>query len=197
MGFLVSLSLIAGLEVSGLTAPLSLPAQDSAGTMKLANVTMPTRVRVGDQELVLNGMALRKKFVVKVYVASLYLPEKTTSADQILQTDGPRYMVMSFVHSVDKGKLCGAWNEGLENNTPDAGEELKTDFKRLCDMMEDIKDGEQMVFTYLPGTGTTVGVRGADRGTIEGKAFADALFRCWIGPKPGPGQDFKKNLLGG
>ena len=28
------------------------------------------------------------------------------------------------------------------------------------------------------------------------KEFADALFKSWIGPKPGPGEGFKKNLMG-
>ena len=30
----------------------------------------------------------------------------------------------------------------------------------------------------------------------QGKTFADALFACWIGPEPGPGEGFKEDLLG-
>jgi len=62
--------------------------------------------------------------------------------------------------------------------------------------MEDIKKEQQFVFTYVPGTGTTVDVAGATKGTIKGKDFADALFKAWIGPNPGPGEGFKKDLLG-
>jgi hypothetical protein len=196
MAFLLPLAVTAGLALNpGSTA--ATPLQDSAGTMTVANVTMPTTVRVGEHEMVLNGMALRKKYVFKVYVASLYLPAKSKSADEILAADAPRYMVMSFVRGVDKGKLCEAWDEGLEKNSPEADQKLKDDFKQLCDWMEDIKSGEQMVFTYEPASGTSVGVRGAEKGTIAGKVFADALFRCWIGPKPAPGEGFKKDLLGG
>jgi hypothetical protein len=196
MAFLLSLTVTAGLALN--PAPTTAaPVQDTAGTMKVANVTMPTTVKVGDYPLVLNGMALRKKYMFKVYVASLYLSAKSNNADEILAADAVRYMVMSFVRSVDKGKLCEAWEEGLEKNSPAADQKLKDDFKQLCDWMEDIKSGEQMVFTYLPGSGTSVGVRGAEKGTIAGKEFADALFRCWIGPKPAPGEGFKKDLLGG
>ncbi len=196
MAFLLSLTLTAGLTLN--PAPTTAaPVQDTAGTMKVANVTMPTTVKVGDYPLVLNGMALRKKMMFKVYVASLYLSAKSKNADEILAADAVRYMVMSFVRNVDKGKLCEAWDEGLANNTPGADQKLKDDFKQLCDWMQDIKSGEQMVFTYLPGGGTSVGVRGAEKGTIDGKDFADALFRCWIGPKPAPGEGFKKDLLGG
>jgi hypothetical protein len=104
--------------------------------------------------------------------------------------------VLQFVHNVDKAKMCNAWNEALENNTPDASTELKAQFETLCSYMEDIKKGEQFVFSYVPGTGTRIGVRGVEKGAIEGKAFADALFKAWIGPHPGPGEGFKKQLLG-
>ena len=92
--------------------------------------------------------------------------------------------------------MCGAWDESLENNSPDASAGLKEQFATLCKYMDDIKDGQQMVFTYLPESGTTIEVNGTGKGTIEGKEFADALFRSWIGPKPGPGEGFKKKLLG-
>jgi len=62
--------------------------------------------------------------------------------------------------------------------------------------MDDIKDGQAFVFTYVPGKGTNVEVAGAAKGSIEGKEFADAMLRCWIGPKPGPGEGFKRSLLG-
>jgi hypothetical protein len=171
-------------------------AQDTAQGVTRAGVTMPLQVQVDGQELVLNGVAVRKKFIVNVYVAGLYLPSKQSSAEQILAADEPRRLVMQFVHDVDKEKLCNAWEEALENNTPEALPELKAQFQTFCGFMDDVKNGERFVFTYLPGKGTVVEVRGNDKGTIEGKAFADALFKSWIGPRPGPGAGFKRALLG-
>ena len=54
-----------------------------AGTLK--GITMPDTIMVEDQTLVLNGMALRKKFIFKVYVAGLYLPQKESDAEKILK----------------------------------------------------------------------------------------------------------------
>lgn len=176
-------------------APIPAP-QDSGASVTRDGVTLPTQMDVDGQALVLNGTATRKKFIVKVYVAGLYLPARETDAERILDADEPRHLVMHFVHDVDKKKMCDAWNEGLEKNTPDATPELKGQFETLCSYMEDIKKGEQFVFTYLPGSGTRVSVKGVEKGTIEGKAFADALFKVWIGPHPGPGEGFKKQLLG-
>lgn len=169
----------------------------SAPDTTVNGVTFTDTVTVAGQSLVLNGVALRKKAIFKVYEAGLYLPAKSSDADAILAADAPRRMVMQFLRDVGKDKMCEAWNEALENNTPDASAELKTDFTTLCSYMDDIKDKQQFVFTYVPGTGTEVSVAGAVKGTIAGKDFADALFKAWIGPKPGPGEGFKKNLLGG
>jgi hypothetical protein len=174
---------------------LSLAAPAAAG--ELAGVEMPDSVQAAGQTLKLNGMAVRKKFFIKVYVAGLYLPAPATSADAVLGADEARRTVMHFVYDVGADSLCEGWQEGLEANTPDASAEVKKQFDTLCSWMQEVEKGQTMVFTYLPGQGTEVEVAGANKGTIEGKAFADALFACWIGPKPGPGEAFKKGLLSG
>ena len=188
----LSLLALGGLAL-GLAAALAPPA--AAG--ELAGVTLPDRETAGGRELALNGMGLRSKLFIKVYVGGLYLPERQTSAERVLEADAPRVMVMHFLYGVSKDQMCDAWNEGLEDNTPNAPAEVERDFQTLCGWMEAIEKGEQMRFTYVPGTGTTVAVKGRDKGTIAGKAFADALLACWIGPDPGPGEGFKKALLGG
>jgi hypothetical protein len=201
----LAVALLLAAAASGAESSPSMPAhapgaaalQDSAGSATLAGVAMPTSRQVGGQDLTLNGMALRKKAVFKVYVAGLYLPAKTSNPEAILATDAPRLLVMHFVRDVDARKICEAWNESLAANTPDASAKLKQHFATLCSWMEDVEDGEQFSFRYVPGEGTTVEVRGREKGTIAGKEFADALFKSWIGPKPGPGEGFKRDLLGG
>lgn len=177
-----------------LVIPTLSPPPLMAGTLK--GVTMSDSIEVEGQKLVLNGMALRKKFIFKVYVAGLYIPQKETDAEKILKADQMRRCVMHWLRSVGKGKINGAWYEGLEDNTPNHSPELKKQFDTMTGMMEDVKEGELIVFTYIPGKGTEVNVKGKVKGVIEGKAFADALFACWIGPEPGPGESFKEDLLG-
>lgn len=176
-----------------LLAALALPA--AAGS--LAGVTLPDRTEIEGETLVLNGMALRKKLFVKVYVAGLYLPQKTSDAEAVLTADRPRRMVMHWLYDVDRQKICDGWTEGLEANTLNASEALRRDFDRLCEWMADAQEGDRFTFTYRPGSGTEVAIGGETRGTIAGKAFADALLASWIGPAPGPGEGFKKDLLGG
>lgn len=168
----------------------------AASAATVAGAKIEDTVAVNNQQLVLNGAGLRKKFVVKVYVGALYLANKQNSATAILATDAPRRMVMHFLFDVDKEKMAEAWAEGLAANTPNAGPEVKTAFKTLSSWMEDMKDGQRIVLTYVPGIGTTVEVAGKNKGTLGGKAVSDAILNTWIGQKPGPGGDFKAAVLG-
>lgn len=181
-------------QLAGFALGLLLAGTGWAGTV--AGVTMAETSMAGSEKLVLNGMALRSKAIFKVYVAGLYLPAKSTDAGAVLAADQPRQVVMHWLRNVDKDAICGAWNEGLAANTPNASAETKKAFETLCSYMTPSKTGDRFVFTYMPGEGTTVEVAGAKKGTIAGKEFADALFASWIGPKPGPGPDFRDALMG-
>jgi hypothetical protein len=168
----------------------------SAEAATVAGVTMDDSSTAGGQNLVLNGAGLRKKFIVKVYVGGLYLPAKQSAPDRIFASDTARQMVMHFLYDVDKGKMAEAWEEGLANNTPSASPAVKQAVSTLSSWMEDMKEGQRIVMTYVPGTGTTVNVNGKVKGVLPDKAVADAILATWIGPKPGPGGDFKNAVLG-
>ncbi|HKV13385.1 MAG TPA: chalcone isomerase family protein [Thermoanaerobaculia bacterium] len=177
-------------------AALSLLLAVPAGAGTLAGVTLPDKADAKGQSLVLNGLGLRKKFVVKVYVGGLYLPQKEKSAQKILSGDTPNRMVMHFLYGVSKDQMCEAWNEGLEANTPNPSADVKKAFTTLCSWMEPIDKGKQIVMTYVPGEGTHVEVNGKAKGTLPGAAANDAILATWIGPDPAPGEDFKKAVLG-
>jgi hypothetical protein len=177
-----------------LAAALLVALPGSAG--ELAGVDMPDTATVASQSLQLNGMGLRKKFFIKVYVAGLYLPSKQTDGAAVLAADQSRRTVMHFVYGVDKGKICGAWDEALEANYPAASDVVKKQMTELCGYMEDMAKGDSMSFNYDPESGTTVEVKGETKGTIAGKPFADALWSAWIGEHPAT-DALKEGLLGG
>jgi len=161
----------------------------------LAGVTLPDTVQVEGTTLVLNGLGLRKKFVVKVYVAGLYLEQKSSDPGAIIKADAPKRIVMQFLHGVSKNQLADAFEESFNNNTPDAKQTMKADIDRLLGALEPVKEGDQMVFTYVPGTGTTLAINGKDKLTIAAPTFGPVLFSVWLGPKP-PNEDLKKGILG-
>lgn len=161
----------------------------------LAGVTLPDTVQVGGKTLALNGLGLRKKFVVKVYVAGLYLEQKSTDADVIMKADAPKQIVMHFLHGASKNQMADAFEESFNNNAPDAKKTMKADIDRLLGALEPLKEGDQMVFTYVPAKGTTLAINGKEKMTIAAPAFGPVLLSVWLGPKP-PNADLKKGMLG-
>ncbi len=63
-------------------------------------------------------------------------------------------------------------------------------------MFSDVKEGDQILMTYVPAKGTSVSIKGTEKGTVDGKDFGDALFAVWLGANPVQ-EDLKKALLGG
>lgn len=167
---------------------------------QLEGVNMPDTATVGSATLVLNGLGLRAKKVafikIKVYVAGLYLPAKTTDADAIVRTDEPRQLVMEFLYKeVSHDKLVEGWNEGFNANSPDAVNEIKDRIDTFMSMWPTMRAGDRAVLTYVPGAGTTVEIRGEKKGTIPGADFASAMFNIWLGANP-PTAELKDGLLG-
>ena len=164
-----------------------------AGTV--AGVTLPDTATVAGTNLVLNGMGLRSKMMVKVYVAGLYLEQKSSDPAAIMKSDTTKKIVMKFLYSPSKSQMSDAFDEGFKSNSPDAMQTMKPDIDKLLGALEDMKKGGEMAFTYVPGTGTTLTIDGRAKLTIPGLPFEQALMSVWLGPKP-PNADLKKGLLG-
>ena len=183
-------------RMAWMLAVVALCAPGPALAGELEGVEMPEVAMVQGRPMLLNGMGLRDVFIVDVYVAGLYLPTRSSDAEALLAADEPWRVVLHFLRDVDGEDICEAWMDGLDANTPDASEDLRRRFDILCDWMPDVAEGQELEFVYMPGAGTTVTASGAVQGTMQGLDFAHALMACWIGPKPGPGEDFKNGVLG-
>jgi chalcone isomerase-like protein len=161
----------------------------------LAGANLPETAEVGGKPLVLNGLGLRTEFMVKVYVTGLYLEQKSSDADAIIKSEAPKRIVMQFLHDASKKQMTDAFSESFNDNSPEAGTTMKADIDRFLGSLEALKVGDQMAFTYLPATGTTVVINGKEKLTIAGHAFGQTLFSVWLGPKP-PTANLKKGILG-
>lgn len=162
----------------------------------VSGVTFPDTATIDGKTLSLNGMGVRVKgMFFKVYVAGLYVEQKSSDAATLLEGDQTKRLLMQFTRSVSKEQLSDSLREGLEANAPEALKSMKAEFDQVLDAMGSYNEGEQVSITYAPGKGTTLAVKGKDTLTIPGKPFAEAIFAIWLGPKP-PTNDLKKKLLG-
>ncbi|HUL60403.1 MAG TPA: chalcone isomerase family protein [Anaeromyxobacteraceae bacterium] len=160
----------------------------------VAGVEFAETAAVAGQELKLNGAGVRKKLFIKVYAGGLYLAAPSSDADAIVAADAPRRVRMVFLRDVDRKSILGAFREGFENNSAAQAAALVPKLEGIGPAIGDVKSRGEIVVTYLPGQGTTVTGPGGTA-TVEGKDFADALFRNWLGPKPAD-DDLKKKMLG-
>ncbi len=162
---------------------------------ELNGVKMEDTVTVGDKTLKLNGMGLRKKLVFKVYVAGLYLEEPTKDGNTVVSKDQGRRVEMAMMRDLGKDKIIEAINEGFEKNNPDKMPALKDRLAKFVAVIPDLKEGQHLAVTYLPGKGTTIDGPNGVSFTAEGKDFGDALFSVWFGKSP-VSDDLKNQMLG-
>jgi hypothetical protein len=179
--------------VCGITLAILFAVPALAG--ELGGVTMPDEVTVAGKTLVLNGMGLREKFVFDVYVAGLYLEQKTSDPAAILSSDGIVRIHMHFVYKkVSAAKMVEAWNDGFRGNAGDKMASLSEGLDQLNGWMEPLVRGDSMIFTSTP-EGLRVEVKGQLRGVVPGADFSRAFWSVFLGPKP-PTAPLKTGLLG-
>jgi hypothetical protein len=164
---------------------------------ELADVTMADEVTVGDATLHLNGMGLRKKMWVKVYVAGLYLESPSKDGAEAVKAGGTKRVVMHFLtDKATKKKMDAAWIEGFEANSPSAYGSMEDRVRQFADLFGDMKVGDVIELTMVPGAGTTAAVNGEIKGVIDGDDFATGLLMVWLGDHP-PSDELKIGMLGG
>jgi hypothetical protein len=157
-------------------------------------------LQLGGAALTLNGVGVRTRAIFKVYVAGLYVAQKSNSAAAVLAQKGPRRMALTMLRNVDADTFAGALNEGLQNNLSEAQfAGFKPQIEALNAALKaagEAKKGDAIHIEYLPESGTRVTVNGQPRGaSIPGEDFYAAVLRVWLGDKPVDG-DLKKGLLG-
>lgn len=180
------------LRAALLALALSLSPAASAG--ELAGVTMPDTASLGGQTLVLNGMGLREKYFVDIYVGGLYLPSRTTSSSKAVTQDVPKRITMHFIYKeVTAEQMAETFHEGLEKqgNPP----ELAARMAKLESLLTDVHQGDVVQLDYVPGAGTSLTINGTTKGTIEGADFMQAIWAIYVGENPA-NKKLKEGMLG-
>ncbi len=171
-----------------------------ASAAEVAGVMLADKVSIGGQALVLNGTGVFSKFFFKIYVGSLYLPQKAGDVAGVL-ANGPRRIQMNLLRDLSAGQLVGALVGGLEaNNSPAEMAVVKAPADDLVRIMMrfrdvDMKQADVLTMDFVDG-GTKVALNGEAIIVIPGEAFNHALTRIWLGDKPAH-RGLKKALLGG
>lgn len=184
--------------LAGAAAALFIMIESSANAATCGDVQFADTLSIGNAPLVLNGLGVRTAtiFDVEVYVAGLYIPEKSVDADAIIAANQPWRLMLQFVHDAGAADIRDAFQKGFERVTGGNLAPLKDRMDLLDAQIVDIKEGEYLSLTYDPATeSTTIDLNGMS-GEIQGADFADALLSMSLGPNP-PNPSLKAGLLGG
>ncbi|HQR04420.1 MAG: chalcone isomerase family protein [Proteobacteria bacterium] len=165
---------------------------------EVAGVRVDDHIQVNGTHLQLNGAGLRTKFFFKVYVAALYVVNRSNSSTQLLDSREPSRMVLKMLRSVDADTLFQSLHEGLQANLS-ASElsAIQTQTEQLGALMKQIgstRIGDTLSIDLAPES-VTVGYNGESRGTIRGGQLSRALLGIWLGEHPAEAS-LKKALLG-
>jgi len=175
-------------------------AAQAAAAVEIAGVKLEDKVKLGANELVLNGAGVRTKIVFKVYVGALYLPARGASTEDVLGQKGAKRVSMTLLRDLTAQQLVDALNEGIRaNQSPAELAKLDERMRQLEATMRAIgaaKQGSIVTLDFLPESGTRVTVDGAEKGKpIAGEDFYNALLRIWLGDDP-VDASLKKAMLG-
>jgi hypothetical protein len=161
-------------------------------------VKLDDKISLAGRELALNGAGVRTRLVFKVYVASLYLPQRASELQAVV-TQAPRRIQLNMLRGLSADQLVEALNEGLEaNNSPSELAAIKPQADQLSAIMKafkELRENDVVALDFVDGS-TRVVWNGETKGTIPGTPFNQALTRIWLGDKPVQ-PDLRKALLGG
>lgn len=183
-----------------LAAAALLLAPPSSAT-EVAGVKFEDRAKVGTTELQLNGAGLRSRAFFKVYSIGLYLPEKTSSPDAVLNLKGAKRLHIVTLRELTAEQFADALVSSIEKNHTEAElAPLKTrveEFRSIILSLDVAPKGAVVALDWLPGSGTRLSFNGQPIGKdIAGDDFYRALLKIWLGNRPAQG-DLKEALLGG
>jgi hypothetical protein len=158
---------------------------------------------LGGKEMVKNGAGSRTKFMMKVYWATLYVPQelKGASDTQIIDADQPMSIDLLITSGmITSDKLISAIIEGFDQSakagypTPE-----KQAFVALYKNVV-IAEGDTFSHRYETGKGISIvhSVKGGQSkvlGTLKGLETKKAFWGIFLSSKPIQGS-LKNNLLG-
>jgi len=167
-----------------------------AQAAEVAGVKVDESADLAGARLQLNGAGLRKKVFFKVYVGALYVEKKSGDAAALVAADGPRLVRLHMLRELDRESVLKAFREGIEKNSRATAAAALAKLAQVEKAIpEELKSGQVVTVSYRPGVGTSLGIEGGTTATVEGKDFADAILRVWLGDEP-VDADLKAGMLG-
>lgn len=160
-----------------------------AAAAEISGVKFDDTVKVAGKDLKLNGVGMRTKFVIKVYAAGLYLPEKKSTVADIMKLEGPRRLTLVMMREISSDDFGQSFMTGLNNNI-DKAEKSRyvsqiSKFGEMFTTIDGLKKGDVLHIDWIPGSGTQTELNGKKIGeSLPDVNYYNAVLKIWLGDKP-------------
>ena len=172
---------------------IAVPSQ----ALTINGVDVKETMSLDNQELVLNGAGVRTKWFVDGYIAALYLAEKTTDAEAVIEADEP--MAVSLIitsNMITPKRMSDSTRDGFVSSTGGNIEPIADEIEMLISAFKDsVEEGDVFNLVYKPETGVTVYRNGEEKTRVEGLEFKKALFGIWISER-GIQKKLRQQMMG-
>ena len=146
--------------------------------------------------LVLTGAALRKKLFFNVYTIGSYMQEGAgvQNGDELAEKDCPKQLHLVLERDVKGSDMADALRSAIRANYDDP--QFAAELKMLVEFMSklDIKKGDNVRLTHVPGKGLHADIEGKAQVLIENPSFSKAVWDIYFG-KNNLGDAIKKALV--
>lgn len=186
--------MIMGCVVMAVALILGSPVQ----AREIAGISLPEGFTTSDNaSLVLNGAGVRVKFFVKAYAAGLYLKQKESNPQKIIDADEPMAVKLHIVSSMITSKrMEEAVRTGFNNSLKGNIAPLKNPIDDFINIFKaKVSKNDVYDLVYIPDKGVEAYKNSKLITVVTGLPFKKALFGIWLCDNPAQA-DLKKAMLG-
>lgn len=170
--------------LSAMLAVATISAANAA--TKVDGVTLPDDLTLGSSELILNGAGVRSKFFVHVYVAALYLGEKSSDAEAVIAADEPMNIRVVITSDLITGdRFADSAMDGFVRSTHGDLSEIQNEVDVMIKTFRtSLQNDDVFDLNYLPDVGVEIYRNGEKKEVVPGLAFKKAMFGIWLSDDP-------------
>jgi hypothetical protein len=163
----------------------------------VAGVDIADSVSFNGTNYSLNGTGVRKKFVMKLYVGSLYTNQAFKDENEILEGPVSAVIRLDIISGLITSKLMAETvQEGFEKAMDGDSSSLQPQIDSFIGVFnEKIDKGDSFTFVGVPGQGLTAYKGEKELKVIKDDYFRKILFSIWLGNDPAD-KNLKKDMLG-
>ncbi|WP_028117830.1 chalcone isomerase family protein [Ferrimonas senticii] len=161
----------------------------------VAGVSLPELTTVASTEIPYQGAGVRKKFFMKLYVASLYGSDQVTA---MLSGHAPAMIQLDIISGlITADKMTASMEEGFAQSAGDRLTALRPQIDQFTAAFSaPVVEGDRFQVISLPGQAVELHKNGSKLVAVDGEEFRQVLLGIWLGDKP-LSDDLKQQMLGG